>query len=61
MFNPLFTGPTLTDFPWDRGIVEEAQRSIDTVSNKADIETSSFSSILYLYILVSTYVYRVNV
>ena len=34
MFNPRFTGPTLQDFPWDRGIVEETQRGIDAVTDR---------------------------
>jgi hypothetical protein len=32
IFNSRYTGTTLTDFPWDRGIIEKTQRSIDAVS-----------------------------
>ena len=31
----VFTGPTLTDFPWDRRIIEKTQRSINAVINRS--------------------------
>ena len=43
MSNPCFTGPTLTDFPWDCGIVEKTQRSIDAVSDSMATEPDSRS------------------